>query len=61
MPQTVLWKRPGYLIGRLHQVHVARFLEEIRAFDIPSLQYALVSKLASRLGCDQITLVHGIR
>ena len=54
--RTTLWERPGYLIRRLHQIHVALFLEECRAFDVTPVQYALMTTLARRPGCDQITL-----
>lgn len=57
-PQTELWERPGYLIRRLHQIHVALFLEECRAFDITPVQYALMTTLLNRPGCDQISLAH---
>jgi DNA-binding MarR family transcriptional regulator len=51
-----LEQRPGYLIRRLHQVHVALFQRKCAAFDITSLQYSLLSALAKRGTADQTTL-----
>lgn len=44
-----LLDRPGFLIRRLHQIHVALFLEECAVFDITPLQYSLLTIL-SRTG-----------
>ena len=41
-----LWDRPGFLIRRLHQIHVALFLEECRGFDVTPVQYAVLTALA---------------
>ena len=51
-----LWDRPGFLIRRLHQIHVALFLEECRGFDVTPVQYAVLTALAIAPGRDQITL-----
>src|SRR5438445_1988063 len=48
--------RPGYLIRRLHQIHVALFQEKCAAFAITPLQYSLLSALAVRGTADQTTL-----
>jgi DNA-binding MarR family transcriptional regulator len=49
-------QRPGYLIRRLHQIHVALFQKECAAFDITPLQYSLLTALAARGTADQTTL-----
>src|ERR1700730_16759659 len=51
-----LEERPGYLIRRLHQIHVALFQEKCAAFEITPLQYSLLSALAVRETADQTTL-----
>ena len=43
-----LEQRPGYLIRRLHQIHVALFQKECAAFEITPLQYSLLTALAAR-------------
>jgi len=51
-----LAERPGFLIRRLHQIHVALFQEACGAFEITPLQYSLLSALAQRGTADQTTL-----
>src|SRR5438477_4224522 len=51
-----LEQRPGYLIRRLHQIHVALFQDKCAAFEITPLQYSLLSALAVRGSADQSTL-----
>ena len=51
-----LEQRPGYLIRRLHQIHVALFQKECAAFEITPLQYSLLTALAVRGTADQTTL-----
>lgn len=53
---TSLWERPGYLIRRLHQIHVAIFLEECAAYNITPVQYAVMTALLNRPDSDQITI-----
>ena len=58
-----LWpldERPGYLIRRLHQIHVALFQEKCAAFEITPLQYSLLTALAKRGTADQTTLAADI-
>ena len=49
-------QRPGFLIRRLHQIHVALFQKECAAFEITPLQYSLLTALAARGTADQTTL-----
>jgi DNA-binding MarR family transcriptional regulator len=51
-----LEKRPGFLIRRLHQIHVALFQEKCAAFDLTPLQYSLLTALARCGTADQTTL-----
>jgi len=51
-----LWSRPGFLIRRLHQLHVAIFLEECRAFDVTPVQYAVLSVLYAGTALDQVSV-----
>jgi DNA-binding MarR family transcriptional regulator len=55
-----LEERPGYLIRRLHQIHVALFQEKCAAFEITPLQYSLLTALAKRGAADQTTLAADI-
>src|SRR5580698_5194406 len=49
-------RRPGFLIRRLHQIHVALFQKKCADFEITPLQYSLLSALAERGAADQTTL-----
>ncbi len=60
VPQMPLWRRPGYLIRRLHQIHGALFAQECVGFDITPVQYAVLTTLAQRPDCDQNTLAQEV-
>jgi DNA-binding MarR family transcriptional regulator len=45
--------RPGFLIRRLHQIHVALFAEECAGFDVTPVQFSIMSVIAYRPGMDQ--------
>lgn len=51
-----LFSRPGFLIRRLHQVHVGLFAEETAQFDVTAVQYSLLTALAEHGEMDQNTL-----
>ena len=55
-----LSQRPGFLIRRLYQIHVALFQDACGAFEITPLQYSLLSALAVRGTADQTTLAADI-
>lgn len=55
---TSLWERPGYLVRRLHQIHVAIFLDECSDYAITPVQYAVMTALLNNPGADQVTLAH---
>ncbi|WP_424811184.1 MarR family winged helix-turn-helix transcriptional regulator [Roseococcus sp. YIM B11640] len=48
--------RPGFLIRRMHQLHVALFAELAAEFGVTPVQYSLMSAIASRGAADQSTL-----
>lgn len=55
----LLAHRPGFLIRRLHQIHIALFYEECANFGVTPVQYSVLTAL--REGeLDQITLAGSI-
>ena len=52
--------RPGFLIRRLHQIHVALFAEECGAFNITPVQYSIMSVAHMRPGLDQSELTQEV-
>jgi MarR family transcriptional regulator, lower aerobic nicotinate degradation pathway regulator len=48
-----LAQRPGFFIRRLHQIHLALFVEECAGFDITPVQYSVMSVIVQRPGLDQ--------
>jgi DNA-binding MarR family transcriptional regulator len=57
-PETysVLARRPGFLIRRLHQIHLALFAEECGAFGVTPVQYSILTVAATQPGLDQAAL-----
>lgn len=53
-------ERPGFLMRRLHQIHVSLFSERCGAFGVTPLQYSLLSLLANRNEADQTTLANAV-
>jgi len=51
-----LWDRPGFLVRRLHQIHVAMFHEECGNFSITPVQFGLLTILDGKSPLDQVTL-----
>ena len=54
--KEALFARPGFLIRRLHQIHVAMFMEEFKSTNITPVQYGLMSAVAALPGLDQTAL-----
>lgn len=54
--KEMLWARPGFLVRRLHQIHVAMFFEECKSSNITPVQYAILTALAVLPGLDQTSL-----
>jgi DNA-binding MarR family transcriptional regulator len=44
---------PGFLIRRLHQIHLALFAEECAGFEITPVQYSVLSVIGEQPGMDQ--------
>lgn len=52
--------RPGFLIRRLHQIHLALFAEECGQFSITPVQYSVMTVAASRSNLEQAKLGYEI-
>ncbi|WP_431282843.1 MarR family winged helix-turn-helix transcriptional regulator [Humitalea sp. 24SJ18S-53] len=55
-----LWRRPGFLIRRLNQIHYAIFYEECAEFDITPVQYGILTTLSLNPGADQNSIAHDV-
>jgi DNA-binding MarR family transcriptional regulator len=55
-PLTRLYRRPGFMIRRAHQIAVALFLEETGELKITTTQYGILFLLEHRPGIDQVTV-----
>lgn len=53
-----LWSRPGHLIRRLHQIHVAIFLEECEEFNLTPVQFGVLTVLYDQEVLDQVTIAN---
>jgi DNA-binding MarR family transcriptional regulator len=53
---TELYRRPGFMIRRAHQIAVSLFLEETGALGITTTQYGILFVLKQRPGIDQISV-----
>jgi DNA-binding MarR family transcriptional regulator len=51
-----LANRPGFLIRRLHQIHLAMFAEECAPLGITPVQYSILSVAAAQPGLEQARL-----
>ena len=52
--------RPGFLIRRLHQIHLAMFAEECGAFAITPVQFSILSVAAAQPGLEQARLGYAV-
>jgi DNA-binding MarR family transcriptional regulator len=52
----VLARRPGFLVRRLHQIHLALFAEECASFGVTPVQYSILTVAAAQPGLDQAAL-----
>ena len=48
-----LSRRPGFLIRRLHQIHLALFIEECAGLDVTPVQYSIMTVAADQPGLEQ--------
>ena len=53
--KEALFARPGFLIRRLHQIHVAMFIEEFKSTNITPVQYGLMSAVAALPGLREVS------
>ena len=51
-----MYRRPGFLLKRCHQVAMAIFLDECREYNVTQSQYGCLRALQEFPGSDQITL-----
>jgi DNA-binding MarR family transcriptional regulator len=57
---TALEARPGFLIRRLHQIHVALFIEECAPEGITPAQYSILTALDQMGPSEQIALSNAV-
>jgi DNA-binding MarR family transcriptional regulator len=55
-PLDQLYRRPGFMIRRAHQIAVSMFLEETGELGITNRQYGIMLVLRHQPGIDQITV-----
>jgi MarR family transcriptional regulator, lower aerobic nicotinate degradation pathway regulator len=55
-----LQQRPGFLVRRLHQIHVALFVEECAGENITPVQYSILSVLDHLGTAEQIVLSRAV-
>lgn len=55
-PRAALFKRPGFLVRRLHQIYVAIYLESCERFGTTPVQSSVMQVLSAQPGMDQIAL-----
>ena len=59
-PAASLADRPGFLVRRLHQIHLALFAEECLPFGVTPVQYSIMSVLRHQPDLDQASLAHEV-
>ena len=52
--------RPGFLIRRLHQIHLSLFAGECAAFDVMPVQYSILTPVAAQPGLEQAALAQEV-
>ncbi|HUN39897.1 MAG TPA: MarR family transcriptional regulator [Acetobacteraceae bacterium] len=57
----VLMRRPGFLVRRLRQIHLALFAEECAAFELTPVQYGIMTAIRQQPGLDQMRLGEQVR
>ncbi|MGH8812333.1 MAG: MarR family winged helix-turn-helix transcriptional regulator, partial [Advenella sp.] len=51
--RSILFSRPGFVIRRLHQIHMGLFIAEVGAFNITPVQYSLLTTLVEHNEIEQ--------
>jgi DNA-binding MarR family transcriptional regulator len=61
-PETwqVLAHRPGFLIRRLHQIHLALFAEVCGEFGVTPVQYSILTVASAKPGLDQAAMANEV-
>ncbi len=57
---AALEDRPGFLIRRLHQIHLALFAEECAPFGITPVQFSIMTVAGAQPGLEQVALAHEV-
>jgi MarR family transcriptional regulator, lower aerobic nicotinate degradation pathway regulator len=60
MPSFDFSQAPGHLIRRAHQTSIALFAQEMLAFDVTAVQFAIMQALLDNPGADQITVAQQV-
>jgi MarR family transcriptional regulator, lower aerobic nicotinate degradation pathway regulator len=55
-----LGARPGFLIRRLHQIHLSLFAEECAPFNVTPVQYSILTAVADQPGLEQAALAQEV-
>lgn len=53
---NVIWTRPGFLIRRLHQIHMAIFLKECAQENVTPIQWGILTIIVARPGIGHIEI-----
>ena len=54
--RTMLFRRPGFLVRRLHQIYVAIYFQNCERFGTTPVQSSVMQVLMSQPGMDQVAL-----
>ena len=57
-PLEELYRRPGFMIRRVHQIAVSLFIEETGKLGVTNRQYGILFVLKHRAGIDQISVAN---
>jgi DNA-binding MarR family transcriptional regulator len=57
-PLEELYRRPGFMIRRMHQIAVSLFIEETGKLGVTNRQYGILFVLEHRPGIDQISVAN---
>jgi DNA-binding MarR family transcriptional regulator len=57
-PLEELYRRPGFMIRRMHQIAVSLFIEETGTLRVTNRQYGILFVLEHRPGIDQISVAN---
>jgi len=57
---AALGNRPGFLIRRLHQIHLALFAEECASFGVTPVQFSIMTVAKAQPGLEQVALAQEV-